>query len=140
MAASTPLIIGETQKRELRVLRERAALEPVDVLEVLELIKTPEGEREHRDRMTVLSIPLPLAFLVTFSIETGHPAGTCRHMSMSSLRRGRLPIPEAVWMVCEELGFVGSLQACRTWVEDLPDGEKAINVVQPVAVLAGATA
>ena len=56
-------------------------------------------------------------------------------MSMSSRRRGRAPTPEAVWMICEELGFVGSIQQCRVWLEDMQDGDKAVNVAQPVAVV-----
>jgi hypothetical protein len=40
-------------------------------------------------------------------------------------------------MMCEELGFVGGLGACAVWQEDLSDGEKAVNVAQPLSVVAG---
>jgi hypothetical protein len=131
-----PLIIGETQKRDLRILRERAALDPVDALAVLELVKTPAGKGELLEHMRALTILIPAGYMVTFSIETGHPAGVCRHMSMSSPRRHHVPTPDAVWMVCEELGFVDGLGACKVWLEDLDDGEKAVNVAQPLSVIA----
>jgi hypothetical protein len=57
-----------------------------------------------------------------------------RHMSLSSTWHGRMPIPEAVWMVCDELGFTASLDACNVWLEDIGDGDRAVNVVQPVAI------
>lgn len=73
---------------------------------------------------------------VTFSIETGHPIGTARHMSMSSPAAGRVPIPEAVWMAAAELGFTGSIEQCMTWPEQLQGHGVAINVVQPMATSA----
>ena len=35
-------------------------------------------------------------------------------------------------MVAEELGFIGGMQRCAIWLEDLEDGGKAVNVVQPL--------
>jgi hypothetical protein len=55
-------------------------------------------------------------------------------MSMSIVREGRVPHPDAVWLVAAELGFAGGLDACQTWVEDLRDGGHAINVLQPLSV------
>jgi hypothetical protein len=132
-----PLILGETQRNDLSILRQRAALDPVDVLAVIEMLKTPAGKDELLMHMAALTIPIPTGFMVTFSIETGHPAGTCRHMSMSTPRRRRVPTPDAVWMVCAELGFVGGLGACKVWVEELSDDEMAVNVAQPLTVVAG---
>jgi hypothetical protein len=128
------LIIFEAEKAALRQLREKAAAQPVNILDVAERLKTDTGRRIHRRAMTAQTIHLPVHYFVTFSIETNHPVGTCRHMSMSSGRQGKAPTPEAVWMVCQELGFVGSIEECRVWIEDLSDGEKAINVVQPLSV------
>lgn len=134
VAAASPLILGQTQKADLLRLREKATAEPVDVLAVVKLVETPEGHAAHLERMRDYTIPIPTAFMVTFSIETGHPSGVCRHMSMSSLRHGRAPTLEAAWMIAEELGFVGSLQQCAIWLEDIGQGDKAINLVQPIAV------
>lgn len=132
--SQNPLIIGEAQRAAFCELRDRAAADPLDVREVLELIKTPEGKRRHMERMANFTIDVPMAYAVTFTIEIGHPAGPCRHMSMSSHRRGKTPTPEAVWMIAEEFGFIGGLRQCSVWPEDIGAGDKAVNVVQPLAV------
>jgi hypothetical protein len=134
-----PLIFGEKERAELRQLRELAARQPVDMPTIMEEVKTPGGKQKHMDQMTAQTVEIPFGYLVTFSIEQGHGAGACRHMSMSSPLNGRVPRPEAVWMVAEALGFNGGLSACATWDEDLQrgDGKRnvAINVVQPISVL-----
>lgn len=86
--------------------------------------------------MTAQSIRIqgPWPFFVTFWIETNHPVGTCRHMSMSITRDNRVPSPAAVWLIAEVLGFAGGLEACRQWPEELSDGGTAINIVQPLSV------
>jgi hypothetical protein len=139
--SGTPLIIGAEQRAALADLRARAAADPVDMRGIHERMATPKGKRAHMDRMNALSVDIPAAYVVTFSIETGHPGGTARHMSMSLDRdRGsRVPNQFAVWMVCAELGFVGDLDACSVWPEVLKRGPGpgdrhiAINVVQIIA-------
>ena len=111
----TPLVIGPAERAALAALRDVAAAHPVDMPRLMEVIETPEGKAAYMRQMNGQSVPLPLHFLVTFSIETGHPCGTCRHMSMSS-RPGRLPTSEAVIMVAEHLGFVGGLGTCTYWI------------------------
>jgi hypothetical protein len=134
--SASPLIVGAAQRAQLRTLRERAAERPVDMRGLAERLTSPDVKRAHMDQMNDQTVDLPTAFMVTFSIEIGHPSGTARHMSMSSVKRGRAPTPEAVWMVAEQLGFVGGLEACTIWLEDLQRGPtkqdraKAVNVVQ----------
>ena len=143
---ATPLIIGEAQRRDLAELRKRANEQPVDMLAVMEQIKTPTGHEMHLKRMGTFTIAVPAAFAVTFTIETGHPCGTCRHLSVSSRRRGRTPSPEAIWMIAKELGFIGEhnedtvFGGCSFWGEDIGDGDKAINIVQPIALTDAHTA
>lgn len=135
---ATPLIVGPDEVRALEDLRERAAAHPVDMQQLLARLKTKDGKREHKRQMTKQSVSIPLAFMVTFSIETGHPAGVCRHMSMSVLRERRLPVPEGIWMVAQHLGFTGTMQQCHVYLEDLSDGGTAVNMVQPLAHSAAA--
>lgn len=130
------LVIGTAQREAMAALRARASAHPVHMPAVLEQLKTQEGRQAHMKRMAMLTVALPTAFMLTFSIDTGHPVGTCRHMSLSATRRGRAPTPAALWMVAEELGFVGGLNACTVWKEDIGDGAVAINVIQPVSVTA----
>ena len=131
---SAPLIITPEVTASLEALRQRAPLHPVNVHELMRKIKTAQGDRQHRQQMTEQTVPIPgpWPFFVTFSIETGQPVGTCRHMSMSIMREGRTPTPEAVWLIAEVLGFTGSMKDCKVWIEKLSDGDRAINVVQPI--------
>lgn len=133
MTIASPLIIGATQLRQLAELRERSAKAPIDMPALMKVIETPEGRRKHMQQMDSQTVSIPTAFLVSFSIEIGHPCGTCRHMSMSSIRKGRSPTPEALWMIADALGFVGGLHLCQLWLEKIARGE-AINVVQPLAI------
>jgi hypothetical protein len=136
--AATPLILGVAQSAQLAALRDLAIKHPVDVRGLLEAIKTPAGKERHMRQMDAQTVDIPVGFLVTLSIETGHPVGACRHMSMSSPRRGRLPTPEAAWMVAEHLGFVGGFEMCQHWIEELQRGPReraqALNIVQPLDV------
>src|SRR4249919_1156428 len=106
---ASPLILGAAQKAALEVLRLHARANPIDVLAVRERVKTPAGHAAHIERMQMFTVSIPTAFVVTYSVETGHPCGTCRHLSMSSTRHGRTPTPEAVWMLAQALGFQGDL-------------------------------
>jgi hypothetical protein len=136
---ASALIMGPEQEAALAALRELATRHPVAMPELLRQLKTPRGKRLHMAQMTRQSIWIPTAFLVTFSIETQHPAGTCRHMSVSSDVPGRLPSPEAVWMIAATLGFVGGLNLCKFWIEELDRGQhtgqtEAVNLVQPLSI------
>jgi hypothetical protein len=135
-----PLIVGEAQRANLRSLRDRAAGTPFDMRKIMALMETDAGRAQHFAAMREMTIPIPMAFAVTFTIETGHPSGTCRHMSMSSSQKGRAPTPEAIWMIAEELGFSGGLTACHVWQEDIGNADVAINIAQPIAVMEAAEA
>ena len=131
-----PLIMTDDVRAALESLRARAALAPVDVRSLKDQIATAQGDRTHRQQMNrqTVVIPGPWPFYVTFSIETGHPAGACRHMSMSIRRAGRVPHPAAVEMVAAMLGFVGGMKDYTlAWPEKLSDGGTAINIIQEIA-------
>lgn len=132
---SSPLILTPELRAAFGRLKELAGNHPVDVSTLLQRLQTPEGEAAHRAQMTAQSmlIPGPWPFLVTFSFEYGHPAGLCRHMSLSIERKGRVPSEAATWMVAEEFGFGGALSMCKVWPERLRGHGMAVNVVQPVS-------
>jgi hypothetical protein len=134
---ATPLVIGPAELAALAALRERAAERPVDMPRLMRTIKTRRGKARHMAQATEQSVDLPFGFCVTFSIETGHAIGTCRHMSMSTAAPGRLPSAEAVMVVGRQLGFVGGLEACcGIWVETLLGHGRAVNIVQPLSMAA----
>ena len=132
---STPLVITPIEIEKFKALKAYALKNPIDMREVEEMVKTPAGLRRHIDRMSVYTVEMPFGFTVTFSVERGHNIDTlCWHLSMASPNPNRLPTPEAVKMVAEHFGFTGDLQNWAVWIENLKDGGKAINVVQPSAV------
>lgn len=131
----TILMLREQEKMSIAALRELASGNPVDINWLKIWIGDPDIKAAHLAQMTAQTIQIPADFMVTFSVETGHPAGVCRHMSMSVGKAGRVPSPQGVWMVAEEFGFVGSLEECTVWKEDLNGHGIAINVVQPLAVV-----
>lgn len=128
---ATALIIGVSERQAIADLRERAAASPVNMPDLMARIETPDGKAAHMRQMSAQTVCLPVAYAVTFSIETGHPIGVVRHMSMSVNRR--LPRPEAAWMVAQELGFWGSIKDCTVWREKLQGHGEAVNLVQPIA-------
>ena len=127
------LVIGPTEIAMFDALKAYAAANPIDMAVVMRLIKTHKGTRDHLARMKKFTIALQWGQTVTFTIEEGHPAGTCRHFSMASPEPGRAPTPVAVWMVAEHFGFKGGLEACTVYVEDIGGGHSAINLIQPLA-------
>ncbi len=126
----TLLILDNALRARLRELYALAEAHPVDMLALQRNIKTEFGKAFHMLNMTRQTITIPLGFMVTFSIETGHPCGTARHMSMSVSHEGRVPHPEAVWMVAQELGFTGTILDCVIWTEPLQGHGVAINLSQ----------
>jgi hypothetical protein len=128
------LITSETIEA-LRELAIKAAAAPVDLNVLTSVIRTsPEGRAKHKAQMEAQTMRLPGSrpYFVTFSIETGHPFGTGRHMSMSVERKGFIPNEFAIWIVAELLGFEGTLRNCHGWTEDLSDGDRAVNIVQSI--------
>lgn len=127
-----PLFIGPLEKQKLSKLRDLANAHPVDIAVVIEAMKHRAGKAAHKIQMTAQTVELPASYLVTFSIETGHPAGTARHMSMSTNHAGRVPNAASVWMVAELLGFVSGLESCTLYLEELEGHGNAVNVIQPL--------
>lgn len=127
------LLIREQEREKIATLRDLASATPVDMRTLTDRLKDPDEKRRHMDQMEAQSIIVPTSYLITYSVETGHPGGTARHLSMSCTEVDRLPTREAVWLICEAFGFIGELDFCTVWLEELQRGEKrakAVNVVQ----------
>lgn len=129
----TALVIGPAERLAIADLVTIAAGAVVDVGQLGARLRTRDGKLAHMVHMTRQTILLPEAWLVTYSIETGHPGGRFRHLSVSVEREGRMPGPEAVWMIAECFGFQGSLAAsCKVYLEQLRGrAGAAVNVLQP---------
>jgi len=134
----TPFLFGPEERDAMRLLSTRAAEAPVNAEGLLQRVQSTYGREKHMRQMRAQTVELSFGFAVTYSIEINHPGGrTARHMSMSSPKAGRLPLPEAVWIVAEALGFTGeeenaleNLKLCVVWQENLGDQAAAINVLQ----------
>jgi hypothetical protein len=135
MTVSAPLIITSEVVAALAILRELAATRPVNVLDLMDRLRTRRGEAEHRAQMARQTYDIetgPYLFRVTFSMEAGHPGGNARHLSISIRRDNRVPSPEAVAEIATIMGFEGGLTDWAIYPEDLRGGGTAINVVQPI--------
>jgi hypothetical protein len=130
----TPLVIDEEVKSQIKACIELAEANPVDMPALMKRIQTVEGKAHHMAQMTRQTVKIPFAYLVTFSIEHGHPCGPCRHMSMSVQREGRLPNETGLWMIAQEFGFWGTLRDCEAiYPEKLEGHGQAINIIQKIA-------
>lgn len=128
------LIMGQPEDEAIARVRKLASAHPVDMRTLAGRLQTPDGKRAHMQAMEKQTVDLPVDYLVTYSIEIGHPGGrTARHMSVSrpTAAEGMGPHPTAVWMIARAFGFEGdSVQSCDgIWLEDLKQG-RAINLVQ----------
>lgn len=130
----TPLVIDEEVRSQIKACVELAEANPVDMPTLMKRIKTHQGKEHHRAQMTRQSVKIPFAYKATFSIEHGHPCGTCRHMSMSVQREGRMPNEIGLWMIAKEFGFWGELKDCEAVYQEHLEGHgRAINIIQKVA-------
>ncbi len=67
---------------------------------------------------------------VAFSFEE-QPVGICRHLSVSVVKKGKLPHPAAVAMICEAFRFTSFPPVDgNVWIEEYEPGRRAINVVE----------
>jgi len=134
------LVMDHAQTVALAALRDRAAAAPVHLPEMMERVKTLDGLRAHREAMSLLTIEIPVGFLVTFSIETGHPAGPCRHLTMSAGPGDDIPSDDLVMLVAHELGFIGGISYSHRWEEPAcpvhqhQGRARAVHLVQPISI------
>lgn len=130
------LLITAEVRAEIARIVAHAATYPIDAESIIRRAATdPDGVQQFMGEYTM---DIPMGFRVTFSHEH-QPPGLCRHISISVDTPNVTPNPEAVYMLCEEFGM-GDIKAmaerrelstvARTWVELMPSGRKAVNIVQ----------
>lgn len=115
---------------QIKALVELAEACPVNMIGLLERLQDPEQKKHHMAQMTRQTIEIPIGYLVTFSIEHGHPCGNCRHISISG--RDGLPPVTVAWMIAKEFGFWGRIpeDCAGIWPEQLQGHGTAMNIVQ----------
>ena len=133
MTADAPLLITPDVVASFESLRAAGEANVLNIHEIKKQRSTEVGRMRHMAQMTAQTVKIPghYDFYVTFSVESGHPGGNVRHMSMSVARDGRVPSPSAVSLVSKFFGFEGELSACDAmWIENLSDGGEAVNIIQ----------
>ena len=104
--------------------------------EVLKLKDRPPGH----ERPPSQHIVFPGGYRCAYSVEQ-QPPGLCTHLSISVMgraKKGMLPSPQAVAMICEEFGV--PFPPDKGWTEEFDPGEFAVNLVSLYAPTQGGTA
>lgn len=126
------LVIGENEQAELQRIRQYAEANPYD-LEAM--VDRGRGKRMTPGELSVYRCYIPVGFKVVFTIED-HPQHTgktlrMRHLSVSVTGFNKLPSPEAVQMIMDELGFIRPIVECHVDIEKFTGGQ-AITVIEPL--------
>jgi hypothetical protein len=130
---STPLVINDRVRADIHRVRDYALKYPLATADVESAVAMQKSQLYDRpDHWCVV----PLGFRCAFTIEPAisktsmGPLGYIRHLSVSMIKRGRVPSPPAMDMLMEEFGFTCNVNACAEaglmWMED----EYAVNVCQ----------
>lgn len=90
--------------------------------------KNGVGFNAYNEAMT---IDIPVGFAATFTHEEQKGRVVCRHLSISVDGRGG-PHPLAVAAIMEAFGFKNKFGRAPAWIERLPSGGIAVNVVEPL--------
>lgn len=124
-----PLVINDEVRAQMRAVIARAEADPT-TLEQIQKLRS--GELIPAALSEGKTLDIPMGFHVVYTVEE-QAHGTLRHLSMSiTALEGRVPHPEAVRMVMEEMGFIHPLERCLFWQEDCGGERMAINVVEPL--------
>ena len=129
------LSIDEATMGAIHDLRLLASAETIDASTILRDAETVDGMLRLRDAMTRRTIIIPDHYRLTYSVER-QPCGLCRHLSVSvgEPAQSLLPHPGALRILGGLFGFMGSLADWMVWEEKSPEGLRAVNVLQPIAV------
>lgn len=130
------LIIGAVERKAIAEAKKLALTRPVP-LEVMRHGRLGGGNaltytdrRKLNIRPPGVSVLIPVGYRANFSYEE-QPGGLCSHLSIGvegRKRRGMMPSPDAVKMICEEFGVPFPPNA-GLWTEEYEPGEFAINLV-----------
>ena len=130
---STPLVINDRVRKDIARVRDYAMQFPMQVSDMENAMTFQQSPLYNRPEHWCV---VPLGFRCAFTVEpalskpSGDPIGYIRHLSVSMIKRGRVPSEAAMDMLMEEFGFTCNHLACAEaglmWMED----EYAINVCQ----------
>lgn len=124
---SVPMVIGPKEIADLKGLAAYALANPRSIDDLLDQLNGENLGPGLRPEFTRI---IPFGYKVVFTIEQNNMGQYIRRMSISSPTSGRAPTPAAVMGVMKILGFQNELEDCRVMIEDLKDGQVAIQVAE----------
>jgi hypothetical protein len=132
------LEINDVVRVQMREIITRASVNPYTQAQIEALMRLGSASGTAADpaeRNKLFTMTVPHGFNVTYTHEH-QPFGLARHLSVSVLRKGRVPNVPAMEMIMQEFGFTSDFQLCinngTVWNEKIPNGNYAINVIEPV--------
>jgi hypothetical protein len=122
-----PLAIGPEERKVVAALMKAAdehRLDRQDLYNIMEGLRPPPGDEP------VFVCVLPFGYRCVYTVEN-HPAGWCRHLSVSVEGDGDAPNPAAVLLLMDAFGFNGGFREMTNVSKEQLDGNKiAINIMQ----------
>jgi hypothetical protein len=122
-----PLIINDEVRALFKVMIEEAEKNKIPISEMKELHEKQEivGENPKFDKQWCV---LEFGYRIFFTIEE-HPAGWCRHISIS-VDSDAFPNPASISLIMNEFGFENGLSGSdKVYIEP---AAKAINVIDRI--------
>lgn len=122
------MILTDTDIKALEKLAAYAKENPASLEDIKAIIAGTKVAPGDLPEFTVLC---ELGGKVVFTYED-QPAALCRHLSISGRTKGKMPNPGMAQAIMEILGFQSPMEDCKLWIEDIPDGGQAINILEVV--------
>lgn len=126
----TPFVLGPEEIAELKRVCTYAENNPWSAERIKTSDISPGDDPGH-------SCVMPVAYRLVFTIEQQPKLGMCRHMSVSVVGKPTVPNEYMLQMVMPHLGFKNEsiIQMVKmgqgsVWIENIPDGGKAVNVLE----------
>ena len=124
----TNLIIGAPEREQITKLKAIAA---ANLQDVVSNMKWAEKDLQaYLDSRKQFTIVLPDGFTVTYTHEMQPAFRPFWHLSVGVRAVGRLPNQPAVEMILQEFSMRPLGMSDHVWLEDIGEGEKAVNVLQ----------
>jgi len=116
----------QSRIEQVKLYCEKNPLNSDDMFDINAGVKNPPGGDERH------IVVIPNSYKVVYTQEHQPNAGLCHHISVS-IPPPNMPNLEAVRMVLKEFGMNPDFEKNSiVTLEDLPEGNKAVNIIEPV--------
>ncbi len=122
-----PMIL-QYSVEQLKLVRDYADAHPMKVLDVIDGVVQPAGDTP--GHVLILDSGLKLVY----SVETDQPRGPSRHISISEGDPEKLPHPDVVLVLAQEMGFRPNLNDGSVWLDDSTNSVNWVQTLEPPTV------